>query len=194
MPFVVGSVLVAFLVLRTDDDEDPVPGTGGAATSREEGLWSAVGIPGCGGPERASTVPIDGFGEVAFRVAGPDGTTGFAGCAHLADTPELRAQGLMGQPSLRGYDAMVFRFGEPSTGAFYMYRTVLPLSIAYIGADGGVVSTADMDPCPEEDASACPNFPADGPYLHAIEVAQGDLPRIGIVPGASVTFGEPFAP
>lgn len=162
------------------------------ATSEVAGTAGAQGLslPGCAGPERAGVEPFDGFGETAFRVAAADGTTAFDGCAHLAATPAARGQGLMARRSLGGHDAMVFRFDEPGTGAFYMYRTVLPLSIAFIGEDGEVVSTTDMEPCGEEEPSACPTYPPAGPYLHAIEVRQGDLPRLGIVPGATVTFDE----
>ncbi len=143
----------------------------------------------CAGPPGGVRRPLDGFGEVGFRVAGRDGST-FAGCALLADTPDARARGLMGQRDLRGYDAMVFRFDGPSTGAFYMFETVLPLSVAYVGADGAVVSVADMDPCQEEEASACPTYEAAGAYVHAVEVGQGDLQDLGIEPGAVVSFDD----
>jgi len=185
--------IAAFILQGANGPEDPVLAPVRSATPgspSQEGTTSELGFPGCAGPDRASIAPIEGFGEVALRVTAADGSTAFDGCARLASTPALRAQGLMGQQGLGGYDAMVFRFDQPSTGAFYMFQTVLPLSIAYIGEDGGLVSSTDMDPCPEEEASACPTFPAAGPYLHAIEVGQGDLPALGIVPGATVTFEE----
>jgi hypothetical protein len=84
---------------------------------------------------------------------------------------------------------MVFRFDGPWTGGFYMFRTVVPLSIAFLAADGSLVSTADMEPCPATDASACPTTFAAGPYVHAIEVERGGLERLGIVPGATVQLG-----
>jgi len=179
--------VVAFLVEGADGPADPV-----LAPARGTVPAAAIGgIPGtCAGSEGAERRPLDGFGEVAFQVVRPDGGAAFTGCALLADTPETRGQGLMAQQDLRGYDAMVFRFDAASTGAFYMFQTVLPLSIAYVGEDGGLVSSTDMDPCPEDEASACPTFPAAGPYLHAVEVGQGDLPSIGIVPGATVRFGD----
>lgn len=139
--------------------------------------------------DEASRRPLAGFGEVAFRVVAADGTER-SGCALLAATPEARAQGLMGQRDLRGYDAMAFRFDGPVTGRFYMYRTPVPLSIAFVDADGEVVSTTDMAPCASDDAGACPTFGADGPYLHALEVLEGDLPALGIGPGATVRFGD----
>ena len=183
---VIAAGIVAFILRGSDGPEDPVlaPARGTVPSVTTPGAAPT----GCTGSEGDARRPLEGFGEVVFGVARPDGST-FEGCALLADTPDARGQGLMAQQDMRGYDAMVFRFDGASTGAFYMFRTVLPLSIAYIGVDGGLVSMIDMDPCPEEEASACPRFPAAGPYLHAIEVAQGDLASIGIVSGATVTFG-----
>ncbi len=199
---VVALGVLAFLLQGADGPADPVLAPARGA-SPETGASPAAGAPpasttlpadglgGCTRPDRAQVAPIEGFGQIPFQVLSQDGSTAFDGCAHLAATPETRAQGLMAQQDLAGYDAMVFRFDQPGTGAFYMFRTVLPLSIAYLGADGALVSSTDMDPCPEADASACPTFPPAGPYLHAIEVVRGDLGRLGIVPGATVTFGEP---
>ncbi|MEX2659992.1 MAG: DUF192 domain-containing protein, partial [Acidimicrobiales bacterium] len=170
-----------------DGPADPVlaPARGDVPAAPAAGM---VPAPACASLEDRPRAPLEGFGEVGFRVTAADGSTAFEGCALLAASPGARAQGLMAQEDLRGYDAMVFRFDEASTGGFYMFRTVLPLSIAFVGEDGGLVSTADMDPCPETEASACPTYRAAGPYRHAVEVVQGDLSRLGIVPGATVTF------
>lgn len=182
---VVALGLVAFVVRGADGPADPVLAPERTAAPAPAGAAPAAGC----GTTRGLT-PFPGFGEVAFTVTAADGTTAFDGCAHLAATPEARAEGLMGKADLGGYDAMVFRFDAPSTGGFFMFRTVVPLSIAFIGADGGLVSATDMAPCTEQEASACPSFPPAGPYLHAVEVPQGALARLGIVPGATVAFGE----
>jgi hypothetical protein len=42
-----------------------------------------------------------------------------------------------------------------------------------------------MEPCPDE-VEDCPTYPAEGPYLHAVEVAQGDLPALGLVEGSQL--------
>ncbi len=145
------------------------------------------GSAGCA--DGASRSPVDGFAEASFEVTS-HGASVFRGCALLAETPEARSRGLMGQDDLLGYDAMVFRFPAPSTSSFYMFRTTLALSIAFVDAASGVVSTTDMEPCPADAAADCPTYAAAAPYLHAVEVALGDLPSIGIVPGATVTFEE----
>ncbi len=129
--------------------------------------------------------PLAGFDEVAFRITGAGGA--FDGVALLADDQRSRNQGLMEQRDLRGYDGMVFRFDGPSTGRFYMRNTRIPLSIAFFDAGGRFVSATDMVPCPDE-VEECPRYPAEGPYLHAIEVPAGGLSRLGIGPGAVLSF------
>ena len=132
--------------------------------------------------------PLEGFGEVAVEVTRVDGQV-VSWCLLLADTPELRQRGLMTvtDPELGGHDGMLFRFDEPATGGFWMRNTPQPLSIAYIGADGGLVSTADMAPC--GDSADCPTYPPSGPYLLTVEVpaAKGGVSALGIEPGAVLT-------
>lgn len=137
-------------------------------------------------PALPSRRPLPGFDEVAFRITAPGGKV-TDGVAMLADDSASRSQGLMEQTDLRGYDAMVFRFPSPSNGGFYMRNTRIPLSIAFFDVGGRFVSSADMEPCPDE-VEDCPTTFAEGPYVHAIEVAKGDLPRLGIGPGSTLSF------
>jgi uncharacterized membrane protein (UPF0127 family) len=132
--------------------------------------------------------PLDGFGEVAFRVE-RDGELMGEWCALLAETGQARSQGLMDQDGLRGYDAMVFRYEEPTTTGYHMFHTRIPLSIAWFGAEGDFVSSASMTPCTSDDPDACPRYLATAPFLHAIEVPEGGLDRIGVDAGATLSFG-----
>lgn len=130
--------------------------------------------------------PLEGFAEVPFEVAAADGRL-TEGCALLADTPETRARGLMDQPDLRGYEGMVFRFEEPSSGGFYMRDTILALSIGWFAEDGRFVGSADMDPCPDSEIE-CPTFSPGASYTTALEVGQGDLGELGIADGSVLSF------
>lgn len=121
-----------------------------------------------------------------FRVLSATGGT-FDGSALLAADEAAHRQGLMEQRDLRGYDGMVFRFPAPTTGGFYMRNTRIPLSIAYFDEGGRFVSSADMAPCPDH-VRDCPTYPAARPYLHAVEVALGDLGRLGVGPGSILSF------
>ena len=132
---------------------------------------------------RLSEARIAGFGEIAFRIAPQPNQPqpNQIECALLAATERQRAQGLMRVTDLKGYPGMIFRFSQDSQAAFHMKDTPMPLSIAWFAADGALVSTADMAPCLEGN---CPVYSAAGPYRYALEVPQGKLGELGIVPGA----------
>jgi uncharacterized membrane protein (UPF0127 family) len=138
-----------------------------------------------------------GFATVAGRVTAADGATCDV-CLWLADTPGLRAQGLMGVTDLSGADGMVFRWDEPTSDNFWMRDTPTPLSIAFYDGDGSFVSSADMAPClqPTPDAE-CARYAAAGPYQDAVEVAAGGLADLLMGPGSHLeVFPEdcPLAP
>jgi uncharacterized membrane protein (UPF0127 family) len=149
-------------------------------------------------PTLAPRAPLEGFGEAAVEVETPEGTVN-RWCLLVAETPEQRQRGLMEvtDETLGGHDGMLFRFEDETTVGFWMRNTPMPLTVAYIDADGGLVSTADMEPCLGEAAAAgdCPSYPSAGPYRWAIEVPQGRMPALGILPGARVTdTGDPCPP
>jgi uncharacterized membrane protein (UPF0127 family) len=45
-----------------------------------------------------------------------------------------------------------------------------------------------MDPCGESDADACADYQPPRKYRYALEVARGDLERLGIGPGSKLAF------
>ena len=92
-------------------------------------------------------------------------------------------------PSLGGRAGMVFSFQTDTEVAFWMENTLLPLSIAWFNADGGFVSSADMQPCPEG-TRTCPTYSAKGPYRTAIEVPLGGLEPLGLVEGSRIAIGD----
>lgn len=133
--------------------------------------------------------PVE-FGAIAFRVTPPAGaglpaTT--ERCALLAETELQHQRGLMGRRDLGGYDAMVFRFARDTSGAFHMRNVPVPLEIAWFDANGRLVSTADMEPCP--DREGCPHYPPAGPYRFALEVEKGGLSRLGIDESSVLSVG-----
>ena len=136
-----------------------------------------------------ASLRAQGFTKVTLRIRHADGTVD-EHCVWLADSDFERVQGLMEitDPSLGGGDALVFQFENDTTAAFWMKDTLLPLSIAWVDSAGGVVGTADMDPC-SADTENCPRFPPGRPYRLAIEMAQGRLQDWGIRPGATVSLG-----
>ena len=92
-----------------------------------------------------------GFTTAMIEVTKVDGTVCEL-CMWLADTGDERGQGLKGVTSLGTPEGMAFVWNEPTTGSFFMFQTVTPLSIAWFDAPvaragGALVSTADMEPC-----------------------------------------------
>lgn len=139
------------------------------------------------GSERDPLVAAE-FGEIGFRV-GPEAVPGLATpdrCALLADTEADRQKGLMGRSDLGGYDAMIFGFDADTTATFFMRNVPVPLSIAWFDASGRFVSSADMEPCPNQDG--CPQYSAVGPYRFALEVQKGGLGRLGAGPGSMLSI------
>lgn len=132
---------------------------------------------------------LAGFEAVTVTVIDADGRTHTV-CLLLADTAAARERGLMfvEDPTLGGFDGMLFAFPEDTEDGFWMKNTILPLSIAYVAADGTTVSTTDMAPCPAS-APTCPSYPAAGPYRSAIEVPKGRLGDLGISARSTVTVG-----
>jgi uncharacterized membrane protein (UPF0127 family) len=98
----------------------------------------------------------------------------------IADTPQARELGLMHRSSMPPDAGMLFDFGEDTTGGFWMYNTILPLSIAFITADGIILSIEDMQPL---DTTV---ITAPGPYRYALETNQGFFAAHRIVPGNRV--------
>jgi uncharacterized membrane protein (UPF0127 family) len=109
-------------------------------------------------------------------------------CAWVADTEALRDRGLMDVGSLGRADAMVFRFNEPTDVAFYMYKTILPLTVVFVSPAGRVSDIVDMDPCPDTDAAKCPLYRASAPYQSAVEVPKGKAASLGFSVGSIVDY------
>lgn len=115
----------------------------------------------------------------------------FDGCVLVADTPDERAAGLMERPDVDRYAGMAFVYEDDTTAEFWMYRTVMPLSIAFVDAAGVVIGTSDMEPCEATDPDECQRYGASRPYRVAVEVPAGQLADLGLVAGASTTLGPP---
>jgi uncharacterized membrane protein (UPF0127 family) len=166
----------------------------GADRPADPSLGASVGAvsPTGEAPGDPDRVPLEGFGEVAITVDPGDGTGLLAWCLLAALDAQQRGRGLMDVTDLQGYSGMVFVYEEDVANGFYMRDTPTPLSIAWVAADGEVVSTADMAPC--EDRDGCPTYSPAGPYRYAIETFQGDLDDLGITEAATVSVGGTCAP
>ena len=103
----------------------------------------------------------------------------------VADTDPERMQGLMGVTSMPADEGMVFVFDQPTTVEFWMKDTLIPLSIAFVDANGTIVTISEMTPCTAE---PCATYPAAGPYVLAIEANAHWFAGHGVVVGDHAVF------
>ena len=120
-------------------------------------------------PSTTTVVPSElaGFAVESVRL------DGVAYSVAVADTGELRRQGLMGVTDLGSLDGMLFVFGSDTTGGFWMKDTLIPLDIAFFAADGSFVDGFVMEPCT---TPSCPTYRPSGAYRYALEVPAGNMP------------------
>jgi uncharacterized membrane protein (UPF0127 family) len=136
-----------------------------------------------------ATSAAGGPRTVAYRLEPADGPAVTVRLEVAAD-PAARARGLMGRRQVPEGTGMVFLYPADVTEAFWMKNTLVPLSIAFVAADGRVVSVAEMAPCR---ADPCPTYPPAGPYRYAVELAAGAFRAAGVGPGAKVVPVDPAA-
>ena len=107
--------------------------------------------------------------------------------AEVAQTPQQRTLGLMFRFSLPADRGMLFVFPQPEPQGFWMRNTYIPLSIAYLDADGAILNIQDMAPHDER------RHPSSGPALYALEMRKGWFAERGIGPGTRVSGLPPPA-
>lgn len=107
----------------------------------------------------------------------------------IARTEAQHELGLSGRPMLDPESGMLFEFDDVRSGddGFWMWRTLIPLDIAFVDRSGLIVRILSMDSC---DLAAgdeeCPgHFPGVG-YSAAIETNRGWFAEKGITEGSRV--------
>ncbi len=129
----------------------------------------------CGGgdgDETATIVVIGGEGE------------GVELTVELARTAGERSRGLMFREELAEDGGMLFVYVEDTEAGFWMKDTLIPLSIAFIAADGTILGVQDMEPLSEE-----LHRPPE-PYRYALEVNQGWFREHGLGRGDRVKIPD----
>lgn len=136
-------------------------------------------------PMPASAQPADGKPQslpITTIKVGPHTVA-----AEVASTPDQRTIGLMYRFSLPADHGMLFVFPEPQPLSFWMRNTYIPLSIAYIDAEGRILNVVEM--APRSDAT----HPSRGEALYALEMRKGWFADKGVGPGTRVTGLPPAA-
>ncbi|MGI8606360.1 MAG: DUF192 domain-containing protein [Gaiellaceae bacterium] len=133
-------------------------------------------VVACGSESKleGATVVLDGDETVTLAV-------------EVAASPAERERGLMGRMSLAPDSGMVFLFDRPTTTAFVMRDTTIPLSIAFYDRRGTITQILDLDPCRAE---PCRLYRPRTAYVGALEVPQGAFRRFGIQEGDRIEFSN----
>lgn len=103
----------------------------------------------------------------------------------IAVTDEQRAYGLMERSSLPEEAGMIFWYPEmqPDSAVFWMFRTRIPLDIAFVDSAGVIQTIRSMPPCASPYPQWCARYPAGAPFRGALEVNQGYFSKQGIQVG-----------
>ena len=120
----------------------------------------------CAGPSLAQPMPLAELGAGMYRIE-----------AEVAHTAQARQVGLMMRKTMAPQRGMVFVFEHDATHCMWMKNTFLPLSIAFVDAQGKVINIEDMQPQSED------NHCAAAPARFALEMNLGWFRERGIKAG-----------
>jgi uncharacterized membrane protein (UPF0127 family) len=150
-------------------------GKQGRVTGRARGvlkhgiiLFLLLILAGCSGP------------KVTFLTQGANTVIS----VEVADTNELRTQGLMNRTTLPATSGMLFVFDSASQRTFWMKDTKIPLDMIFIGSDLIVNEVkGSVPPCKED---PCAVYPSLKPAQYVVEVNAGFAAANGIYQGTQV--------
>jgi uncharacterized protein len=110
----------------------------------------------------------------------------------LAVKPEQKSMGLMERRRLAEDAGMLFVYDstQPPDAGFWMYRTRIPLDIAFADSAGVIRSIRAMVPCTTEVAFGCRTYTPDVPYRYALEVNAGYFAQHGVVVGNTLLLTD----
>jgi uncharacterized membrane protein (UPF0127 family) len=131
----------------------------------------AAGTAACSG-ERLATVELILAGE-KFDV-------------EVARSREEQQRGLMFRKRLGSREGMLFAYDRDQQLSFYMKNTEIPLSIAFIAADGEILEIRDMEPLSLKTISS------RRAVRYALEVPLGTFRTLNLKAGDRVVFPPGF--
>jgi uncharacterized membrane protein (UPF0127 family) len=110
----------------------------------------------------------------------------------LAVKSEQKSMGLMERRHLDENAGMLFVYDstQPPDAGFWMYRTRIPLDIAFADSAGVIRSIRSMVPCPTAVAEGCPTYTPDVPYQYALEMNAGYFTRHGVAVGNTLLLTD----
>ena len=100
--------------------------------------------------------------------------------AEVASNQKNRMQGLMHRRAMQANEGMLFVFTQEERHCMWMRNTFLPLSVAFLDANGLILNIEDMEPQTED------NHCAAAPARFALEMNKGWFAGKGIKPGQRI--------
>lgn len=110
----------------------------------------------------------------------------------IAATPDQRGVGLMERRQLPAGEGMLFTYpdAQPPDAGFWMFRTRIPLDIAFLDREGRIVAIRRMEPCESPNPRFCPSYEPGKEYWSALEANRGFFERHGAGIGDRVVVEE----
>lgn len=111
--------------------------------------------------------------------------------AEVARSAEQRTMGLMERRSLAADSGMLFVYenDQPASAGFWMFRTRIPLDIAFADSTGVIRAILAMQPCEATLAAGCPTYVPNVSYRYALEVNAGFYAQRRVVVGSRMIVG-----
>ncbi len=141
--------LVLFAAGCSGDSGGSDKNAGTAKASGDETTASASGL-------QAITIDASGGEKVKMKV-------------EIADSPAEQEKGLMFRKSLGKDRGMLFVFPDEQVRSFWMKNTLIPLSIAYIDAEGRIIDVQEMKALDDQP----PHYVSAEPAKYALEANKG---------------------
>jgi uncharacterized membrane protein (UPF0127 family) len=140
------------------------------------------------GPESGPAVQPETLETVPLVIHGEQGPQRLE--VEVARTIPQRSRGLMERDQLAERAGMLFLYDRPqsSRNGFWMYRTRIPLDIAFIDEAGRIAEIHRMEPCIASRPGECPVTRPAVPYRAALEVNAGAFEAMGVAAGDCVSW------
>lgn len=141
-------------------------------------------------PQDAADEHILDFDSATVRLATARDTVPLM--LELAVSADQHDVGLMERRHLPERAGMLFIYDstQPPDAGFWMYRTRIPLDIAFLDSAGVIRSVRTMTPCATTLPQGCPSYAPGTPYRYALEVNAGALQRWGATTGSRLLIGD----